>query len=61
MSEKDLLKVQRNIRYIANKINSLEMAVSELNIELKIKWDEFNAKLIQEDSIIDDLNKRIGD
>ena len=61
MDEKDFLKVHRNIRYIANRINSLEMALSELNIDIKIKWDEFNMKLIQEDFVIDELNKKIGD
>lgn len=64
MENNEIYKIQRHIQYISHKLHSLEAALSELNtplnVELKIKWDEYNAKFIQDDPILRDLEKRLG-
>lgn len=60
MEDKEIYKIQRHIQHLAARIRSLQIVMSEKNPDINIAWDEEYTKQIQDDKILDELEKRLG-
>ena len=64
MEEKEIYRMQRQIRLLLNKVDALEATISnhkgEINTDYKVKWEEWYNKFYQEDKELELLNKRLG-